>query len=1681
MTSINTASQIIRHLGWKQRQVVEENVDLLCNQCEALNLITLQENKELHEAAGSRERTAQLIDIITQKGEDACDKFLDQLLKSFPALHGVSDGSTEGRKTSFYELVEKMKMDHHLTSKLTLSDILSIGVDTLHEKPCEDIKDHPWNFLRKLMALNRTARDILIVNDQSTVSDDDEEEDDEDDDDDEEDVDDDDLSLIQDKCNSPGSIHPLDVLCVLLHCSDSFLQQVIVCRMAMCQFAVPLLLPANDGSHCTLLLWAMRDIVKKWRPQSLAESKGFIEENVVNTPLPIFSFVRLGERKVSKSIILNQILNPAQELNNFFLNDNVDGGHIGRKISDGLVEMSWYFPSGKPNDVFTEPLAVTNLRGDLGSSWDQFMFLTRVSSAVFIFIESISEKQVNLLSSCCNTNTKYYLITPGKSRQSRETQSALQRLKPVLNIKQSNIIKWEGETNKAELTNKLQTCIKKLLSKDPKSITMRQLQAETRGLPIYVDEDVPACQKAMKLARKITEEIQDVAKYKESTMKLQRDLWKQISKIEKELCRMTNLGSKDVQQYQDELRQKRLLLHEKQHNHTVARGISLFFDAIMHLSKIETQYFLKWMKFELDSVARDHFSALQAKYKEKCKDKSGNKEELKKLGQEISESCLGIEHFLHEMGQFYEAELSMVKENKKSKNERKFIGLPGVAADLMLNGFPIELIDGDVSSIPLQWITDILTDVHVKTGGKSRMRVITALGVQSMGKSTLLNTIFGLQFPVASGRCTRGAFMTLLKVKENFKEDLGCEFIIVMDNEGLKAPELSSLEDSSEHDNELATLMVGLSDITIINVAMENTTEIKDILQIVIHAFLRMKEVGKKPSCQFAHQNVSDVSAYDKNMKDRQEFLEQLNEMAKLAAGMEKKSDINTFSDVMDYDMEKDNWYFPGLWHGVPPMAPVSSGYSTHVCELKKYLLELLKAKQSLHKPLTIPEFIAWIESLWNAVKHEKFIFSFRNSLVAEAYNKLSVQFSKWEWEFQKTVYNWLISTETNIKNQSTESLLEGLCTEFKSDLKSLLIKEETKMKALLENYFGSKDENAHLVERYKEDFVLSTEFLRKELDRNAQSKLEEAVSIQKGKFKIQEMQRNSQKLIEDKITDLLCRCREKNQKLSEAELVEEFEEMWKKAPTDLQLEKLQKHNVSKSILQRLVNNMSHKGPAVNDELLQVKNLEDWAQLNFVEQNEKYIESRWLKKFIDESGYNSKEPYEKINNFALSLINKCSEYVKGKVNTAEDYNDTYCQELLRMINTELSKQEKDLHFSVQFELDIKRCLFARASRDFQKMHDTFIAENDPKLCLEKLKPQYLETFLSTFQDKDLCQTKAKEFCEQCLKPAITDYVFQQLGKEIVNDILHSKDNKTFSSRTFFQNVILKELMEKNSFQEYLQCICKYEEYTKAWILKYMEKYANAETLKPIQVEILQVTKTIKGALSADKCLASPSISDFLKNICEMLKKHLVIPQKELNVVTFQNTATVHQFSSDIQYFLIDTEAQILSELQSMDITSVLSMVTMKPQDELFKKVVGCGCGKQCPFCKVPCEAGGDGHTEHFSTIHRPQGLGSYRDILSQKLCTSICSTSVISDRTFCSSDTGGARHPYKEYRTIYPDWHIQPDPSIDSLDYWKYTFVQFIEEFAKEYDARPPDLPSGWETITKEKALESLKKVFNEK
>ncbi|KAJ8377675.1 hypothetical protein AAFF_G00255200 [Aldrovandia affinis] len=1072
------------------------------------------------------------------------------------------------------QLVFELGLEQHLKNKLTLSTVLEIDGETLTDESIQSLKSLPWCFLRRLMMVNVTARSVRCANKPDTASQ----------------TGDSFLDTLDSPQGNSNKVNPLDLLTAVFLCSDGFLQQEMVLKMSMCQFSVPLLLPKGDAQQCTLVLWAMRDIVKKFKPHSLADPRGFVEGSIVLTDLPLVSFVRLGSSSLSKSQILNQVLSNPQQYHDTFVHRNMVCGDTPRMISDGLVEISWCLPSGNRNiDIFSEPVAIANLRGDLSDFQTQYSFLCRMSAAVFVFCDDFGT-DCNLLGSQ-HTQAHLFLVSNSQSRSFNKDD--FRRRVSEFQLQPSNIIMKGPEMNDSEFVKKLRLAISDLLKRNLNKISVEQMSVVAHKFEILVDEDYVSCQRGKQMATEITARIFDIPEYKEKMLPLQGTPWKQLAKLEKEECRLKNAGEKNIEMYKSELSEQKQKLREQQRAHGISEPMSCFIKA-MSGSTEERAYFLKWMRINLDNLSRKNLSSLREKYKQECQNSSENKERIAELDQQMSSCSLGVEHFLREMGQLYESACSLPEGHTSRKQMQ---GLPQLCAELLLEGFPLELVDGDASNIPLQWVTQVLKELHRLT--QYKIRVVTVLGVQSTGKSTLLNTMFGVQFAVSSGRCTRGAFMLLIRVKEDFKRQLGCDCIMVIDTEGLKSPELAQLDDSYEHDNELATLVVGLSDITIINIAMENSTEMKDILQIVVHAFLRMKEVGRKPCCQFVHQNVPDISAHDKNLRDRKLLLEQLNEMTQAAAKMEKRGNNRKFTDVMAYDPEKNNWYIPGLWHGTPPMAPVNAGYSESVNLFKRSVIEMFKEQKSKENPPhTFNKFIEWTRSLWKAVKYENFIFSFRNSLVADAYTRLCMEFNKWEWAFRKNMYSWLMQAETKVSNFNTVAAqtqpsfnVADLLSRLKSEATLELDKGEKLILDNLTEYYKRQEGHVHLVEKYKEDFVNSAKSVRRETENSVKNKIEAAVEIRKGMFRLESIKKNHTITMEQKVLKLIERCRESKIPLSDQQLEDEFGKMWDETVKELCFSGLDRQDIVQDIYLQLRTNVGRESGLVHEIVSNVGNL----------------------------------------------------------------------------------------------------------------------------------------------------------------------------------------------------------------------------------------------------------------------------------------------------------------------------------------------------------------------------------------------------------------------------------------------------------------------------------------------------------
>ncbi|XP_071264250.1 interferon-induced very large GTPase 1-like [Salvelinus alpinus] len=1200
-----------------------------------------------------------------------------------------------------------------------------------------------------------------------------------------------------------------------------------------------------------------------------------------------------------------------------------------------------------------------------------------------------------------------------------------------------------------------------------------------RQMEILVDEDCGECQSARKMADKITSNITDTIKFKDKQLPLQGQIWEELSQLEKERCRLRKAGDQDIEHYKSSLKKKEEELRKKQYTFDMSDAMASF---ILGLSSSgpERSCFLKWMRINLDNLSRQNLSALRDQYKELCQYSPEKKDDIKHLDKQLSDCSLGLEHFLRELGQLYEASCSLPEDSPQMKQMEH---LPGLCAQMLLDGFPVELVDGDASNIPLKWISAVLTQLHTLVDSNSKIRVVTVLGVQSTGKSTLLNTMFGVQFAVSSGRCTRGAFMLLIKVNKELQEELKCDFIMVIDTEGLKSPELSQLDDSYEHDNELATLVIGLSDVTIINIAMENSTEMKDILQIVVHAFIRMKEVGKKPICHFVHQNVSDVSAHDNNMRDRKKLLEQLNEMTQAAARMEKKENITKFTDVMEYDPDTSSCYIPGLWHGTPPMAPVNAGYSEAVCGFKKTLMQdFIKCQR--YDDLTY--FLKWTQSLWEAVKFEKFIFSFRNSLVADAYSRLCTEYNCWEWTFQKNMYSWMVSAETKMSNigmtdQSPGRSIGNVLNELMIEASEKMTLGEKEIQDNLVKYFEKQDGHVNLVEKYKEDFVSSAKTLRRETENTVRNKLQGGVEIKEGMTELNNIKSSQASTMEKKVLDLLQNCRQKRSVLSDKALGKEFEKMWSKTLSEIHFNGLPKRDVAKDAFIMLSGNLSTRSSHVNSLLVGTRLVDCGKAAFVVESGGLWEKAKGLVVHMDH-GHHRK----KLQDFCNDIITQCQDFIRQKVEHKTDYHDTNIKELLNKIDETLQQQNK-MKVGDECEVHLKLHICGRAARQFQKMHDDFIEVNDPRKCLEQSKDNYYTDFMNLFHERDQCQKKVEDFTKLCLRPAVEEYVTKMIGPDVVDEVKTGKGSEDYSTRTAFQFSILKELLTDENYEKYSEYIHFYKTFVKQWlfdqIVKQLSKESRLQKLENKHLSnVVQIITDNISTVSNESSMVN-NIKTFIGNICNKLREHLAFPKGALDSIMILNTSTANteQFAKCLTEFVREMEKSLASVYDRKTdlgyIKKRLRSLPFKPQDKMFTSLFG--CGEVCPFCGAPCEAGGKEHTKHFTSIHRPKGLSGWVNMSSNVLLTNICSSSVIGNGLFINDLTGDDGHPYKNYQTYYPDWTITGDTSIEASDYWKYVMATFNETIAEAYDALPADIPEDWNRLTAEDAMKSLKGSFN--
>ncbi|XP_047450842.1 interferon-induced very large GTPase 1 [Mugil cephalus] len=1669
------------------------------------------------------------------------------------------------------EILRKLGLD----APLDPASILDISTWTLEIGTPLEPKDLPKAFLQRLWLLDQDARSPFcqppcdVPNNDNTSPEE---------------------TPIGFEGDSQCIVNPLDLVTGVYMSANTFLQQEMAMRMVQCQFAVPLVLPNTDPEEPSrFLLWPLRGVVSQWMSHSPEKNYRVEEGDLASTCMSMVSCVKLGHCSVSKSKVLNHVLNGLRPHNETFLHRGVGGGQVPRRLANGLVEIRWCLPTGDiTKDIFPVPVVISNLRGDASAHEMCFRLLCQASSALVIFCGDLREKDKQLLVSCKDMASKLILIdlSDTEVNEKRVVGFVGQNLEGHMGLPEGSVLPWNG-LSEEELAYNLCDTLKNLLPDRLKPVTLEAAEKIALELGLNVDEGA-VCKKAMATVEDMLKGLDEgSSEFRLRQLPLQGVLWRKLAELEKEESKQKKEGKESDTQLQTE---KKDIMAELC-SYRMTSAMKIFTDALYTTDKAERTYFLSWLKLRLRQMQTEKQNSPQelvtnlqterengmpehldevenlddsdsfctdSSLEEETEEQPANTElqgseqqceisqELQNIlpsteenteprrehellngasnekgeeiiednvcfqerishpasesqnlesgengtfchqGQQLDEpdltssseqqmyrddsleeqvptcsqmlepdpSSLGLEHFLREMGLIFE--LTHISPGSGSHNVLRF---PSLAADLLLYGIPLELMDGESSNIPTSWLGCVFAELKRRLPQEQcRTRVLTNLGVHHSRNAEVLSTLFGVTFPEGRKRSTRGLYMIVLCLPDNLRKDMECDFLLLIDVEGLCSFPQDSESNTLLHDNEMATVAAGVSDILLQNISSHGGYEFETNFTVMVNALLRTKECGNVPVCQLLSQDEGLNSIL------------QVSQLKRVSNMLQTETkDGETTSDENHYPKTTScvtcvNW----PWSITSLSEPVDTQYSKAILKLKENLFGALKVCADNPKASGLPEFMKHLSDVWDSVKADSFSISLQNTDIALAFSLLCTEFSQWEDSFLENTENWLMGATQKIFAEKAKALDAATQNEYLSELKNEAREEVkagvSKVRSKLEAYLAKDAALKSNTETFRPVLLCYMDSLQ---DRVTEAILQRLETVNESHCSSSQMKKFETLLDEEqesKLYALAETSKATKMLLQDTELEEEFEGVWSKTLSNFDFRPSETEDITARVTEVLKQNLISCGHQKH-----IKKLEDIGQTQtskFQVYDEHFGYRSRLKHMFED---NNRQQRLEAQQLAYKIIEEYNQFVEDKCSLPADFSDSYITELLE--NVEKALKEKPMEIKSAFEVDLKVHLCANACKDFQKLHDRYAKDRELLRWITTRKDMYSAEFIYNFRKRDQCQRVAQAFSSMVIKPTVLDYIHKPLGMLIVDEI-QAKAQQYQSPRAFHQS-LLEELIKDDQFESFLEYLLSYDNFRlkkiQDTVVDHLSESTNlgkqrqqrlGEIVGKISAAVSQAAEGTNGVLRDTKPL--------LESVCLTLQSDgdVDVNRESLTGPLFSITTEWDCFVKHLMELLATMRLDLFQEFsQNVDISQLLEYLPDQPHDCLFNRVKG--CDKKCPLCGAPCEEEEMGHVVHKALLHRPKGL----------LPNDSSSLSCI---TGPENTTQDISMKCQDLHSLYPDWSISPDdPNCQKASaYWRYVLARFGERFSNAFNQEKVKIPEEWRNITQEEALDSLNEAL---
>jgi hypothetical protein len=1006
--------------------------------------------------------------------------------------------------------------------------------------------------------------------------------------------------------------------------------------------------------------------------------------------------------------------------------------------------------------------------------------------------------------------------------------------------------------------------------------------------------------------------------------------------------------------------------------------------------------------------------------------------ELKKMyyraKREHMDQMLGLEHLWRELSHIFATDPSTNGD------------LPMLAAQHLVDGFPLEILDGDVAMFHKLWVETVLLELnkclHAVLERDPKVLVLSIIGVQSSGKSTLLNLMFGTQLKTRAGQCTRGVYLQVVK-----SEWSDHDYVLLLDTEGIRAPEYFGLEGAELHDNRLATFTVLPVDACIVMVANEEDSGLKEVLPMVMLAFkesaMAEKHGGQmQANLFFVYRSVdtNDTNKLLMNQRKLQEDLRQAShEIANLQineveeGGSQVRQPPSTLDALqkfrIDSDEEKSDVKFFGNLKrsNVPPFDVPDDEYGNKVVKLRKYI-----NNRVLHGGWESHGLKAWTKYLcmvWECIADVNFELGFLNRIEYAHYHELQTKLARCR---QIVGHKWLEELEIleGTIQGAVRSNLEmssiGLMRTLESKVEDT-IKEETREvdKILQQNQcqkwkveetsrWGDfcSDQKRQWMKRLEDcvDGVVNFDSVVKDYNNKIRVEIESDAKRYSEDLTAEDRQTKMQDHFENNIFKRILR---------EAE--EEYPPEEHTIP-DRVLKQYQKHQVVGS-KHTFTESEANSSMTKNCTTL-VKSM--WKMIpgqKPIITEEEHIHN--VLKTKVESCLEGTKQY--ADHLVLEVIQLTERLTEGK---GKNFKQT-CHNLAKDVLTQrlqAIQREWDKHHNVAKRLETEH---ARLWQFFQncanRVGGTKVLSDE---VVNLLNSNLLESFkiLLTKRICDQLQGEAWVTNWRVMKAHLDLYLVNLIEEGNIDELLRCVANGTLHHERVV-GIQIQEALNKTLEQNQLW----------SWFVEEIKRAVELSASAARVQNALQKSILFHDTLKELLCKTSPELA---KNVSLVD----VYSQVE-DVIDF--SAVGQKVGEEINNFqpnLTSSISELVKKVKSRMI--ICESESARPR-----------CEHMCPLCTVTC-IHSSGHSGKHDTVHQPKGLAGYVNTGTMSLVPESCTQSVARAKQRFRAPRFGIDSyvPYKDFEKHFPQWVLPNEfSSREPVKLREYIFAHYQEDLVQKY------------------------------